>query len=482
VISLPDRDEAVAKAVNQVWQNFLEFVETMEDFQSERRKKPPVKAALEGLTDAEVFTEIQVRGGAVGAAKSVKQAELDTLVASKEEIGNDQPDGGFYARLLPKAMWDAPWMKSIDRVILVHRLREVMAEDFGAKPHSSQVACLQGVRDSDIYIGVLGQRYGFVTQSGKSVTEEEFDEARRRGRPVLVFVQNVQRDPDQQRFFDRIGNYEEGFFVKFFENPQELQTKITTSLHDLAGDPGVLTLDAAGAQKQIQRYVIEDARGSDALISVIVLPARQGQEYLSPLTMGEKQFKDKLMQQAMFGSGAILQPERGYEVVEAREHMRIEQTGQYQQPAAAIEVHADGTLVWQATLGDDEDNRKPFSLIRQFVINQQEVERRLAGFWAFAASFYDQLDDSPTISTLYASVIMQNIQQKYMGIWPSDEPSGMSVPMDQIDDPLFVPAQPMKVARAELGNPGDLARKFMGLMLRAFRATAREYKHNTHRW
>ena len=49
-------------------------------------------------------------------------------MASKEELGNDQPDGTFFARSLPKAVWDSPWMKAIERVVLVHRLREVVAQ------------------------------------------------------------------------------------------------------------------------------------------------------------------------------------------------------------------------------------------------------------------------------------------------------------------------------------------------------------------
>ncbi|MHB8898343.1 MAG: DrmB family protein, partial [Thermoguttaceae bacterium] len=61
-------------------------------------------------------------------AKSVKQDELETLAASKEELGNDQPDGNFFARTLPKVNWNKPWMQSIDRVVLVHRLREVVAQ------------------------------------------------------------------------------------------------------------------------------------------------------------------------------------------------------------------------------------------------------------------------------------------------------------------------------------------------------------------
>src|SRR5207249_2182341 len=60
--------------------------------------------------------------------KTVKQAELETLVASKEGLGNDRPDGNFFARNLPRNNWDQPWMQGIERVVLVHRLREVVAQ------------------------------------------------------------------------------------------------------------------------------------------------------------------------------------------------------------------------------------------------------------------------------------------------------------------------------------------------------------------
>jgi hypothetical protein len=45
----------------------------------------------------------------------VKQAEMETLVASKEELGNDRPDATFFALGLPKAVGDKPWMKAMSR-------------------------------------------------------------------------------------------------------------------------------------------------------------------------------------------------------------------------------------------------------------------------------------------------------------------------------------------------------------------------------
>ena len=127
VISLPDRNDTVRTAVESVW----EFVSEIEDEASVayERKKQRVRAVLDGLTDTEVFQEIKIRRGqSLEQRKSVKQAEMETLIASKDELGDDKPDGNFYARCLPKETWSAPWMASVERIVLVHRLREVIAQ------------------------------------------------------------------------------------------------------------------------------------------------------------------------------------------------------------------------------------------------------------------------------------------------------------------------------------------------------------------
>ena len=130
VISLPERHEALIEAVNQVWENFLEYVEDLDDLKRERQKKPPVGKALADFSAEEIFAEIEARhdGSRSAPTKSVKQAEFEMLAASAEEIGNDRPGGDFYARSLPRKHWDQPWMESIGRVVLVHRLREVTAQ------------------------------------------------------------------------------------------------------------------------------------------------------------------------------------------------------------------------------------------------------------------------------------------------------------------------------------------------------------------
>jgi hypothetical protein len=127
VISLPDRDETVKQAVDAAWE-YLEAVEDINELRYER-KKAKVKAALEGIKDEEALAEIQQRRrGAAKQEKKVKVAELETLVAAKDELGDDRPDRNYLARALSRSVWDKPWMRDIARVVLIHRLREVIAQ------------------------------------------------------------------------------------------------------------------------------------------------------------------------------------------------------------------------------------------------------------------------------------------------------------------------------------------------------------------
>jgi hypothetical protein len=130
VISLPEQDDTLVKAVDRVWEHYLQYVETIDQLSDERHRKPPVAAALEGFDDEEILTEIKTRKttGSAALMKPVKQAELEVLLASKDEIGTDRPDGDFFARSLTRERWESHRLaRYIDRVVLVHRLREVTA-------------------------------------------------------------------------------------------------------------------------------------------------------------------------------------------------------------------------------------------------------------------------------------------------------------------------------------------------------------------
>jgi hypothetical protein len=123
VISLPERDDEVVQAVDRAWDT-LQHVGGLEDLQNLRKILPPVEPALSGLGNDMVMEEIRSRRAACcshpDADKPVKRAEIEVLLATKDEIGSDVPDGTFYARALSRERWEAP--TAVDRVVLVHRL------------------------------------------------------------------------------------------------------------------------------------------------------------------------------------------------------------------------------------------------------------------------------------------------------------------------------------------------------------------------
>jgi Domain of unknown function (DUF1998) len=128
VISLPDCDSALRDAVNLVYEDFLQYAESVSDIKKERRKQK-VSVALEKFSDEVVWQEIQRRqSGQSSQNKSIKQVEIETLLSSPVEVGEDVPDGDFYARSRKLTTLTPAFSSRIERIVLVHRLREVIAQ------------------------------------------------------------------------------------------------------------------------------------------------------------------------------------------------------------------------------------------------------------------------------------------------------------------------------------------------------------------
>lgn len=128
VISLPDADEALRKAVNLVYEDFLQYAEDINDVKRDR-KKQKVGAAIEGFSDESIWAEVKRRqNGTSDKPKSIKQVEIETLLSQPIEVGEDAPEGDFYARTRQLDGLKPLLASRIERIVLVHRLREVTAQ------------------------------------------------------------------------------------------------------------------------------------------------------------------------------------------------------------------------------------------------------------------------------------------------------------------------------------------------------------------
>lgn len=125
VISIPDVDADLMKVVEGAWSLVSGFT-SLEQLKMVRGLVPAIASALGDWPDERIWDAICRKRSPSGAdEKHFKPAELEMLLDSKDELGTDQPDGDFYARRRPlSAGFPYP---GVERVVLVHRLREVMA-------------------------------------------------------------------------------------------------------------------------------------------------------------------------------------------------------------------------------------------------------------------------------------------------------------------------------------------------------------------
>ena len=139
----------------------------------------------------------------------------------------------------------------------------VRAEDFPASTTSSRVACLQGVREADLVMLILGERYGWSdTHSGLSPTHEEFREAVTKGK-VIPFVQTgVTCELAQQAFIEEVENYDTGMHRgKNFVTPEDLRTEVTRALarHQLSA--ATAPVDVTTMVDAARRLIPDEERG-----------------------------------------------------------------------------------------------------------------------------------------------------------------------------------------------------------------------------
>ena len=114
-------------------------------------------------------------------------------------------------------------------------VRPVLAEELPAASEAPRASLLEEVDASDVYVGVLGRRYGYVNpSSGLSATEEEYRRAREHAIPILLFVEQLrdgeEREARQHAFVEAVTDYVSGHYVSFFENLDQLRLQADHAL------------------------------------------------------------------------------------------------------------------------------------------------------------------------------------------------------------------------------------------------------------
>ena len=99
--------------------------------------------------------------------------------------------------------------------------------------------CIKEVRESDIYVGILGTRYGSVARNGKSYTQIEFEEAVRQDIERMVYLLDEEKHPVAMKYVDtgkkarKLKKFKEKtkkYMIRKFTSPEDLKAKFIADL------------------------------------------------------------------------------------------------------------------------------------------------------------------------------------------------------------------------------------------------------------
>lgn len=116
-------------------------------------------------------------------------------------------------------------------------------EHFGSTPTPPLKTCLDAVKFSDVFVGLIGVQYGSSPgRAALSYTEREYQSAKKRGIPILMFLIDMRNaavaphfvsgePPDKQRRLARLKNRaQRDHTVTFFTTPDDLARHVLASL------------------------------------------------------------------------------------------------------------------------------------------------------------------------------------------------------------------------------------------------------------
>lgn len=279
------------------------------------------------------------------------------------------------------------------------RFQPVMAEDFPAQPNSPQVACLTGLRESDIVVLVLGGRYGAIQPgSDLSATHEEYREARGR-KPVIAFVQEgIEAEARQADLIAEVQGWEGGLLRGGFTDPTDLNAGVTRALHDhaLASIVGKVDPDELG--RRASALLPEEARGMTTDVTLdVAIACGPTQQLLRPIEIESADLADALLQAALFGPDRIFDRASGSETTLAEGALTLRQDR-----AASFRIDERGTMLIRLPLRDTGRGSAAADAMSRMtsamVIIEEVVQDRIAAALGYAAATIERVDPTQRIS------------------------------------------------------------------------------------
>jgi hypothetical protein len=331
----------------------------------------------------------------------------------------------------------------------------VMAERLPSLAVSPRNACLDGVRTSDAYLVLIGERAGWIAPSGALATEEEFDEAEGLGLPIIVFLQDVgTREEGATRFTQKASNYVSGRFRTKFEGTVDLRAKAAEAVRALRRD---MKLPLSDPARVLELLEAGKQRSYDVYVRLALVPERRG-EIVAPDRLESRDFVEELYAighdrkvrffDHSFGKSYRISEDGALEITQSDER----RTGG---SVADVYLSEAGELVLNADLRERDLGDAIRTLLS---IVEADLEAALQRAFVFASAILDHLDPHDRFAGVWVGAAIAGAENRYLYKAP---PSGSAYVRSGGEGTIVAEPEPRKLTRAQLRSPSAEIQRLM---------------------
>ncbi|HEY0012131.1 MAG TPA: DUF4062 domain-containing protein [Allosphingosinicella sp.] len=302
-----------------------------------------------------------------------------------------------------------PQRAAARRAVVTLRHEAIMAEDFGAQPHSPQIGCLQGLRGSDMVVLILGENYGFVPPgSSLSATHQEYREARET-KPVLAFVQQgTSPGPEQAAFIAEVQAWEGGLFRGGFVGVDDLQDGVTRALHDVTLASATAPVDEQEMTARAVAMLEPENRNqvAAAMLDLVVVGGPR-QRILRPAELEAPELAEQLEQSALYGDERLFDRTIGTASGLDGSDLVLRQ-----ERGATIRVTEQGSVSLRVPLDETRAGGRSFDPMSGMIIIEEAVQQRLGTTLHYAAAVLDRLDRTQRLTHLVVAARLSGVEHR----------------------------------------------------------------------
>lgn len=326
-------------------------------------------------------------------------------------------------------------------------------EDLPSLMSSSRNVCLDAVDSADAFVVIVGERGGWKTPSGRLVIEEEYDRARYKKLPILVFIQDIKREPEAQRFTNEISDYIDGLFRVTFRSPVELKAEIEKALKSLLPIFKVKAMDDNLLMQSLKNpYSV----ANEASVRFIIAPERD-EEVIDPVVLGSEDFVETIFELGHSKKVRIfdyLRPKKHWIDGQSLFIHQFDPSGLRKETVneVRLEILESGLMIIDSNVTRRVIRRQLHSLLDSCVVAEEDIGAVLNTCFQFTAALFDFIDRFKRHNRFKYNVALVNIGTRILVKEPKEQ-SSYSLNMPGHSEPVIAFDSPRLLIRSDLMLP-----------------------------